>query len=190
MTKEELTQELTEFAKMAFVDSMNPETGFLTRNRINPLSNEQITEFSLQTEEIICQLAQHLENFTFGNGPSDYECSMLFQYVFDKTTEATYKMIMDEEIDTQFIPKEIYDGYAPDLPEYIQLKLTKVVGKIAIISSSILQYLDKNKLRTLDLNVWLSAYLMISVALAIQFAQEIDPDDDSEMQDYLNGLDQ
>jgi hypothetical protein len=78
---------------------------------------------------------------------------MLFQYVFDKTTEATYKIIMDEDIDTQFIPKEIYDGYAPDLPEYIQLKLTKVVGKIAIISSSILQYLDKNKLRTLDLNV-------------------------------------
>ena len=190
MTKEELTQELTEFAKMAFVDSMNPETGFLTRNRINPLTNEQITEFSLQTEEIICQMAQHLEICFIGNVPSDYECGMLFQYVFDKTTEATYKMIMDEEIDTQFIPKEIYDGYAPDLPEYIQLKLTKVVGKIAIISSSILQYLDKNKLRTLDLNVWLSAYLMISVALAIQFAQEIDPDDDSEMQDYLNGLDQ
>ena len=45
-------------------------------------------------------------------------------------------MIMDEEIDTQFIPKEIYDGYAPDLPEYIQLKLTKVVGKIAIINVS------------------------------------------------------
>lgn len=190
MTKQELAQELIEFAKMAFVDSMNPEIGFLTRNRINPLTNEQITEFTLQTEEIVCQMAQHFEICTIGNVPSDYECSMLFLYVFDKTTEATYKMIMDEEIDTQFIPKEIYDGYAPDLPEYIQLKLTKVVGKIAIISSSILQYLDKNKLRTLDMNIWLSAYLMISVALAIQFAQEIDPDDDSEMQDYLNGLDQ
>ena len=31
---------------------------------------------------------------------------------------------------------------------------------------------------------------MISVTLAIQFAQEIDLDDDSEMQDYLKGLDQ
>ena len=39
------------------------------------------------------------------------------------------------------------------------------------------------------MNIWLSAYLMISVTLAIQFAQEIDPDDDSEIQDYLNGLD-
>ena len=190
MTKDQLALELTEFAKMAFVDPMNPESGFLTRNRINPLTNEQITEFSLQTEEIICQMAQHLEIGNIGNVPSDYECSMLFQYVFDKTTEATYKMIMNDEIDTQFIPKEIYDGYAPDLPEYIQLKLTNVVGKVAIISSSILQYLDKKKYRTLDLNVWLSAYLMISVTLAIQFAQEIDPNDDSEMQDYLKGLDQ
>jgi hypothetical protein len=115
---------------------------------------------------------------------------MLFQYVFDKTTEATYKVIKDEDVDTQFLPKEIYDGYAPDLPEYIQLKLTNIVSKIAIISSSILQYLDKKKYRTLDMNVWLSAYLIISVTLAIQFAQEIDPDDDSEMQDYLKELDQ
>ena len=190
MTRQKLAKELIEFAKMAFVDSMNPETGFLTRNRINPLTNEQITEFSLQTEEIICQMTQHFEIVNSRNVPSDHECGMLFQYVFDKTTEATYKMIMDEEIDTQFIPKEIYDGYAPDLPEYIQLKLTNVVGKVALISSSILQYLDKNKYRTLDMDVWLSAYLMISVTLAIQFAQEIDPDDDSEMQDYLNGIDQ
>lgn len=189
MTRQELAKELIEFAKMAFVDSMNPETGFLTRNRINPLTNEQITEFSLQTEEIICQMTQHFEIVNSRNVPSDHECGMLFQYVFDKTTEATYKMIMDEEIDTQFIPKEIYDGYAPDLPEYIQLKLTNVVGKVALISSSILQYLDKNKYRTLDMDVWLSAYLMISVTLAIQFAQEIDPEDDSEMQDYLNVLD-
>ena len=133
MTKQEIAQKLIEFAKMAFVDSMNPETGFLTHNRINPLTNEQITEFSLQTEEIICQMTQHFEIVNSRNVPSDHECGMLFQYVFDKTTEATYKMIMDEEIDTQFIPKEIYDGYAPDLPEYIQLKLTNVVGKVALI---------------------------------------------------------
>ena len=68
MTKDQLALELTEFAKMAFVDPMNPESGFLTRNRINPLTNEQITEFSLQTEEIICQMAQHFE---FINGRGD-----------------------------------------------------------------------------------------------------------------------
>ena len=190
MTKQELVKELIEFAKMGFVDSNNPETGFLTRNRINPLSNELITELSLQTEGIICQMAQHFEIANIGDGPSDYECGMLFQYVFDKTTEATYKLIMDEEVDTQFIPKEIHEGYAPDLPEHMQMKLTNVVDKIAIISRYILQYLDDKKLRSHDMNVWLSAYLMISATLAIQFAQEIDPDDDSEMQDYLNSLGQ
>ena len=190
MTKQELAQELIVFAKMSFADSNNPETGFLTRNRINPLSNELITELSLQTEGIICQMVQHFEIANIGDGPSDYECGMLFLYVFDKTIEATYKLIMDEEVDTQFIPKEIHEGYTPDLPEHIQMKLTNVVDRTAIISRYILQYLDDKKLRSHDMNVWLSAYLMISATLAIQFAQEIDPDDDSEMQEYLNSLDQ
>lgn len=186
MTKQELAQELIEFAKMAFVDSMNPETGFLTRNRINPLTNEQITEFSLQTEEIICQMAQHLEICFIGNVPSDYECGMLFQYVFDKTTEATYKMIMDEEIDTQFNLHEAFNEYAPDFPEYIQLKLTNVVPKLGLINSSIIQYLREKDIISADLTEWMPAYLMIAATLGIQFAQEIDPDDDSEMQEYLN----
>ena len=42
MTKDQLALELTEFAKMAFVDPMNPESGFLTRNRINPLTNDHL----------------------------------------------------------------------------------------------------------------------------------------------------
>ena len=117
MMKEEFAQRLAEFAKMANVDPQNPETGFLTRNRVNPLSKEQIVDFYGETEEIINQFVQLLEDTLNGIVPLDYDCGMLFQYVFDKITEATYKMIMDEEIDTQFIPKEIYDGYAPDLPE-------------------------------------------------------------------------
>lgn len=60
MTKDQLALELTDFTKMAFVDPMNPETGFLTRNRINPLTNEQITEFSLQTEEILLKLVESI----------------------------------------------------------------------------------------------------------------------------------
>ena len=95
------------------IHAQNIETGFLTHNRTNPLSKELITELSLQTEGIICQMTQHFENANIGDGPSDYECGLLFQYVFDKTTEATYKLIMDKEVDTLFIPKEIHEGYAP-----------------------------------------------------------------------------
>lgn len=58
--------------------------------------------------------------------------------------------------------------------------------KIAVIHSRFLHYLDENNTRTSELNLWLPAYLMVAVIIAIQFAQEIDPDDDSEMQAYLS----
>ena len=50
----------------------------------------------------------------------------------------------------------------------------------------ILHYLDENNARTNDYDSWLPAYLMVAVIIAIQFALEIDPDDDSEMQAYLD----
>ena len=91
------------------------------------------------------------------------------------------------EVDTQFNIKEAFEYHEPDLPEYIQLKLTNVVGKIAIINRRIIQYLEDNDARTANLDNWLPAYLMVAVIIAIQFAQEIDPNDDSEMQKYLFG---
>lgn len=186
MIKEEIALGLAEIAKRAYVDSMNRETGFLTRNLVNPLSKEQIVEFYGETKDIINQLVQLLEDTINGSIPTSYDCGMLFQYVFDKTTEATYKMIMDEEIDTQLNLHEPFNGYAPDLPEYIQLKLTNVVPKLGIIHSSMLQYLREKDVISVDLSEWMPAYLMFAATLAIQFAQEIDPDDDSEMQEYLN----
>ena len=186
MMKEEFAQGLAEFAKMAYVDSMNPDTGFLTRNRVNPLSKEQIVNFYAETEGIIKQIVQLLEDTVNGVVPTSYECGMLFQYVFDKITEATYKMIMDEEIDTQFNLNEAFSEYAPDLPEYIQIKLTNVVPKLGIIHSSMLQFLGEKDIISADLSEWMPSYLMVAAAIGIEFAQEIDPDDDSEMQAFFN----
>lgn len=139
----------------------------------------------METEKIINNLSLQLELVADGNVPTDFECATLFQYVFDKVTEALYKLLMGDEVDTLFNIKEAFEYHEPDLPEYIQLKLTNVVGKIAIINQKIIQYLDKNETRTANLDSWLPAYLMVAVIIAIQFAQEIDPDDDSEMQAYL-----
>lgn len=186
MNKQEIAQGLSQFVMMAFVDAQNLETGFLTRHRINKMTKEQIMGFSMETEKIINKLSHQLVQVADGNIPDDNECGTLFQYVFDKVTEALYKLLMGEEVDTQFDLKEAFDYHEPDLPKYIQLKLTNVVGKIAIIHSRILHYLDENNARTSELEQWLPAYLMVAVIMAIQFAQEIDPDDDSEMQLYLD----
>ena len=114
-----------------------------------------------------------LSHVCAGNIQDNFECGTLFQYVFDKVVEATYKKLMGEEIDTQFNIREAFEYHEPDLPEYIQLKLTNVVGKLAIISTEILQYLGKNGLKTTDLSTWMAPYFMVAATIAIQFAQEI-----------------
>lgn len=186
MTKQELAKGLRPYILKAFVSLENIHTGFLTRQRINPLAPEQIQAFSLETEKIINKMVQLYAEAFSEEIPSDYNCGILFQYVFDKTTEALFKLLTGQEIDTLFILKEAFEYHAPDLPEYIQLKLTNVVGKIAAINQSILLFIDENDARTSDVSSWMPAYLMASVIIAIQFAQEIDPNDDSEMQAYLN----
>jgi len=186
MTKQELSLKLNGFIQLAFISPQNMWTGFLTGHRVNILTNEQILGFSLKTENIVTQMVQQLKNVSDGGIPDYYECGTLFQYVFDKTTEAMLKLIMDGEINTQFDLKEAFKYHEPDLPYYIQLKLTNVVGKLATISKKILIFLDEEKVRTKELDNWMTVYLMVSAIIAIQFALEIDPDDDSEMQAYLN----
>lgn len=186
MTKLELAQIMNQFVLMAFVGPENIQTGFLTRQRVNPLENKQMIAFSQESENIINQLVKLFADAVNGIIPDYTDCGTLFQYVFDKTTEATYKLVIGMEIDTKFMLGEAFDYHEPDLPEYIQLKLTNVVGQICIISTKILHYLDENGYRTKDVKEWMPAYLMVAVVLAIEFAQEIDLNDDSEMQHYLH----
>jgi hypothetical protein len=186
MTKQEMAQSMNQFVLMSFVSPENIQTGFLTRQRVNSLENNQIVAFSQETENIVNQLVKNFANAVKGIVPDYTDCGTLFQYVFDKTTEATYKLVTGEEVDTQFMLKEAYEYHEPDLPEYIQLKLTNVVGPTSIISTKILHYLDENECRTKDVEQWMTAYLMVAVVLAIEFAQEINPDDNSEMQHYLH----
>ena len=173
MNKLEITKEMSRFVNMAFVDCQNTDTGFLSRHRINTMTKEELMDFSLKTEAIIDQMVDALSHVCAGNIPDNFECGTLFQYVFDKVVEATYKKLMGEEIDTQFNIREAFEYHEPDLPEYIQFKQTNVVGKLAIISSEILQYLGKNSLKTTDLSTWMAPYFMVAATIAIQFAQEI-----------------
>lgn len=185
MTQKELLQELSQFVMKAYVGPQNTETGFLTHHHVNSLTKEQATDFLQETEAITRQMVEQMEQSFDGNVPTDYECGVVFQYVFDKTTEAAFKQLTGKDIDTQYYVPEAFEYYEPDLPEYIQLKLTNIVGRLAIISSEVLHYIDEKELKTDDLGLWMPPYLMISAILAINFAQEIDPNDDSEMQDYL-----
>ena len=58
MTKQELVKGLMPYVLRAFVSPENIHTGFLTRQRVNPLTPKQIRAFSLETENIINRMVQ------------------------------------------------------------------------------------------------------------------------------------
>lgn len=110
----------------------NLETGLLTMDKFNELEKGQALALAQETESILRQFVSAFEEhspYKF----EGYDAGILFQYVFDKVVEVTYKVIIDVEIDTQFIPSEPFEYHEPDLPEYIQLKLTNAVGKVGHI---------------------------------------------------------
>ena len=127
MTRQEFALEVAQFVNLAYISPKNFNTGFLTNQRCNPLSKEQIQAFSMETEVIIVQMVQHLGYNLAGNTPTNYQCATLFQYIFDKVTEAAIKMIMEEEVDTQFDLNEAFRSHEPDLPANIRQTITNVV---------------------------------------------------------------
>ena len=110
----------------------NLETGLLTMDKFNELEKGQALALARETESILRQFVSAFEVHST-NKFEGYDAGILFQYVFDKVVEVTYKVIIDVEIDTQFIPSEPFEYHEPDLPEYIQLKLTNTVGKLGHI---------------------------------------------------------
>ena len=175
MNIKEIQQKIVQYGvSLSTISVENIETGFLSMNRINPLENNQVLALSQETEKILIQFVQAFSKIKFER----YDSGNIFQYVFDKVVEVTYKVITDSEIDTQFIPKEVYEYHEPDLPEYIQLKLTNKVGKLGIIHCRVIDYIEKNEYRTDDLNTWLLPLLLIATFIGIEFAQEMDLDDD------------
>lgn len=163
----------------------NLETGLLTMDKFNELEKGQALALAQETESILRQFVSAFEEhspYKF----EGYDAGILFQYVFDKVVEVTYKVIIDVEIDTQFIPSEPFEYHEPDLPEYIQLKLTNAVGKVGHIFCRTIDFIDQKGYRSENLKDRLLPVLIVATYVGMEFAQEIDLDDDSEMEAYLN----
>lgn len=187
MTKNEIAEAILRFGvQKAYLSAEDMTTGVLTQNVLNPLSEEKISELSLETENILRALIAQYSHAIEGDASSDQECGLLFQYVFDRVVEVTYKTIIGKEIDTKFLLIEPFEGYEIDLPFYIQQKLTNQVGRLACLCGSIIEYMDKNGFREENLGTWMLPFLMVPTYIAIRFAQEMDLNDDLELQAYIN----
>lgn len=187
MTAQEIAKDiLTLGLTKANCSVENVETGILTKQLINPLEKQQVIDISLETEYILRSMINQIDEGTGGNCPSDYESGILFQYVFDKVTEVTYKTIIGKKVDTEFNVAEAFEYHEPDLPYYVQQKLTNKVAQLGFLCGLLIQYMDEKEYRENEMMVWMLPFLMVSSTIAIQFAQEMDLDSDIELQNYLN----
>ncbi|MBP5560798.1 MAG: hypothetical protein J6X70_03225 [Muribaculaceae bacterium] len=180
MNKQEIANGISPIVMEAFINRKNIETGFLTGHPVNEMSKEQLIRFSMETEKIINKMTLLLKQLAGMNVPTNQECGQLFQYVFEKVTEAAYKLLMGDCVDTQFNLNEAFDYFEPDVPKHVLQKLTDVVYKTGRIHLNILHYLEENDAKTINLDSWMPPYLMAAVAMAIQFAQEIGTDEEDD----------
>lgn len=161
----------------------NMFSGFLTYEIKNKIDKEEAMGLALQSESIVKELVKQV--ISTGVTPGDYECRVLFQYVFDKVAEATYKTIVGDEVNTELSLHEAFEYHEPDLPYYIQQKITNAVGQIGKVCNDTMGYIDENGYHTEDLEYWFLPLLLLPVGLAMQFALEMDLDDDSELRHFI-----
>jgi len=177
MANKEIAADIINYGQgLAMFGPTNLNTGFLTRVYLNKIDKDEAKGFAMQSEYIIRELVKQWA--ASSDAPDDYECRVLFQYIFDKVAEATYKTIVGKKVDTEFNLNEPFEYHEPDLPENIQQKITNAVPRIVDVASQVLQHIDDKGYRTDDLENWFLPYLILSSGLAMQFILEMDLYDD------------
>ena len=167
------------------VNTLN--TGFLNNEVRNSISKEEASDLVQSTEFCVRQMiGQMLHNDV---ELSEYDARTLFQYIFDKVAEVTYKTITGINIDDVTIcVTEAFEYHEPDLPYYIQQKINVVISQTAAVSSSTLNYIEQRYGSMENYKNWLLPYLLLAVSLAMQFVLEMDLEDDSELRELCGDL--
>ena len=160
----------------------NPDTGFLSGSIRNNPGKEKALWLSQHAQYIVGELTGLLESS--GISIDTIICGTLFQYVFDKVAEITYKAISNLDIDTELSLNEAFSYHEPDLPIHIQQKINIIVPKTVYICSETIKFIDENNYS--DRGNWLNALLLLAVSLAINYIMEIDLNDDSELKHIMD----
>lgn len=160
----------------------------LTGDIKNFLSEELALDFVQRLQYITTELAKQIDQACNHENPPLRDCSIMFQYIFDRCVEVTYKYIKDyKKIDTRYDIREAFNYYELDIPEYLQLKVTNVVGKIGVLSHYAYNYIVQQGYLEKGMSIWLMPFLYSAASVAFKFTLEMDLDNDSEMQKYLYG---
>lgn len=184
MINREVAEDIIRYGQgLAVMGPQNITTGFLTYTILNQMDREDAVVIAQQSEYTVRELVRQI---TVSEAiPDDYDSRVLFQYVFDKVAEATYKTLVGEEVDTVLNINEAFEYHEPDLPYYMQQKITDKVPLIISVADKVLQHIEDCEYRTEDLENWFLPFLLLAVSLAMQFGLEMDLNDDSELRQFI-----
>lgn len=109
-----------------------------------------------------------------------------FMFYFDKCVEMVYNIRVDNEKGVEFKLEELFNGISGDqIPEYIQIKINKIINPILTNYKMTFDYAQSLDCDDIDLEDKIRTILYSSIQIATQYALEIDLDDDSEFQRYM-----
>lgn len=170
---------------MSLINAENLETGFISGQVCNILDKQELIEIATALRSITQTIAKLFEERN--TIPNQVQSGLIFQYFFDRAVEIFYKQFNGIETDSvSFNVQEVFDYYEPDLPYNIQQILTNRVGCIVVLTSKLWSFMERTGVFDTPFNVWFSNYLSVATTIGLRFAQEIDFNDESELNAFLN----
>lgn len=170
---------------MSMVSAENLETGFISGQVCNHIDNQEMLEIATALRSITQTIGKLFEERN--TIPNQVQSGLIFQFFFDRAVEIFFKQFNGIETDSvTFNVQDAFDYYEPDLPYNVQQILTNRVGNIAALASYLWSFMEKTGVFATPFNVWFSNYLTVATTIGLKFAQEIDFDDESELNAFLN----
>ena len=171
--------------QMSLIGAENLETGFISSQVINIIDKQELID-TANSLRYICQVVtKSLEEHA--TVPTKVQSGMIFQYFFDRAVEIFYKQYHGIDTDSvSFNIQEVFEYYEPDMPYNIQQILTNRVGNIVLLTGKLWKFMEETGVFETPFSMWFSNYLSIATTLGLRFAQEIDFDDQSELNAFLN----
>ena len=172
--------------ELALINANNLDTGFLTLQKRNTLDKNELLDIVNTLNNIAKTTAESLESLS--NVVDLTLSGTIFQYFFDRAVEIFYKRYLGIETDSVFfnIQDALEQNYEPDIPFHIQQILTNRVWNIATLTAKLWAYMEENGIFNTPFSMWFSNYLSLATTLGLAFAQEIDFNDQSELNAFLN----
>lgn len=170
---------------MSMVSAENLETGFISGQICNHIDNQEVIEIATALRSITQTIGKLFEDRN--TIPTQIQSGLIFQFFFDRAVEIFYKQFNGIETDSvSFNIQDVFDYYEPDVPYNVQQILTNRVGNIAALTSKLWSFMEDTGVFDSPFNVWFSNFLSVATTIGLRFAQEIDFNDESEFNAFLN----